>query len=80
MSRTIQISLSEDLLHILDVRAQRSGLRCEDYAAAIVSRDLEHASTLSEALEPFRQAVAASGLTDSELASLFEEARTEECA
>ena len=77
MPRTIEISVSEELLHVLDERAKRSGVALEEYASALLSRDLSAPPTMSEVLEPFREAVAASGITDSELAQLFSEARDE---
>ena len=77
MSRTIEISVSDELLQVLDDRAKQSGLPVEEYASALLSRDLAGPPTMSQVLEPFRQAVAASGITDSELAQLFGEARNE---
>ncbi len=74
MARTIQISVSEDLLKLLDERAGRSGLDREAYVQALLSKDLG-ASALSQILAPFREPVAASGISDKELAQLFAEAR-----
>lgn len=75
MPRTLEIPVSEDLLRLLDEKAQRSGLKREDYVSALLSRDLAGPPALSEILKPFREQVASSGLTDEELSSLFTEAR-----
>ena len=75
MPRTIEIPVSDDLLRLLDEKAQRSGLKREDYVSALLSKDLAGPPTLGQILKPFREQVAASGVTDEELGQLFTEAR-----
>ncbi|MBI3684521.1 MAG: hypothetical protein HY235_29460 [Acidobacteria bacterium] len=75
MPRTIEIPVSDDLLRLLDEKARRSGLKREDYVSALLSKDLAAPPTLAQVLKPFREQVAASGVTDDELGQLFTNAR-----
>ena len=38
MPRTIEIPVSDDLLRLLDEKAQRSGLKREDYSSVVTPR------------------------------------------
>ena len=75
MARTLEIHVSDDLLRLLDEKARRSGLKPEDYVSALLSKDLAGPPNLAEVLKPFREQVAASGVTDDELGQLFTQAR-----
>lgn len=77
MTHTIEIPVTEELLHLLDARARQSGLKREEYISTLLSRDLSGPPTLSEVLAPFREQVVASGTADEELAHLFSAAREE---
>jgi hypothetical protein len=77
MTRTIELPFSEDLLRLVDERAQTAGLPREEYIRAVLSRDVSGEPTLSEILAPFRDQVAASGISDEELERLFSKARDE---
>ncbi len=48
-----------------------------EYIRSLIQKDVEGDSSLDEILRPFREQVKASGITDEELTSLFEEAREE---
>ena len=53
MPRTIEIPVSDDVLRRLDEKAQRSGLKREDYVSALLSKDLagpSHVVRSSEAV------------------------------
>jgi hypothetical protein len=58
----------------LSEKARRAGSDPASYVKSLIARDLGK-SSLNEILAPFRQEVTASGITDDELTSLFEEAR-----
>jgi hypothetical protein len=74
----IEIPLSEELLQRLDERAREVGGKDRaEYIRSLIQRDVEGNSSLDEILHPFRQEVKASGMSDEELASLFEDAREE---
>ena len=55
MPVTIEIAVSDDLLRVLDERAQRSGLKREDYVSELLSKDLAGPPTLAQVLRPFRE-------------------------
>lgn len=75
MTRTIEIPIPEDLLKLVDDRARNAGLKREEYIRAVLSKDVTGEPSLSEILAPFRDQVAASGISDEELARLFSGAR-----
>ena len=77
MSVTIEVELTDDLIPLLERKARCSGLGREEYVRALVSRDLTAPASLEEILGPFRNQVAASGITDDELSDLFNEALAE---
>jgi hypothetical protein len=77
MTQTIEIPLPEELVRLVDAKAQSAGLKREAYIRAVLSRDVMGAPSISEALFPFRDQVASSGITDGELEQLFNEAREE---
>lgn len=75
MTHTIEIPIPDDLLHQIDLQAQRAGVDRGEYIRAVLSRGLN--PSLSDVLAPFRADVAASGITDEELERLFSSARDE---
>lgn len=77
MTRTIEVSIPDDLLKLVDERAKTRGLKREDYIRAVLSREVTGVPSLSEILRPFRDQVEASGATDEDLARLFSTAREE---
>jgi hypothetical protein len=77
MTRTIEIPLPEELLRLVDEKAQSAGLKRDAYIRAILSKDVTGEASISEILSSFRTQVASSGIGDAELDSLFSEAREE---
>lgn len=77
MTRTIELPLPEELLRLVDDRAQTAGLPREAYIRAVLSKDVIGEPSVSEILAPFRDQVAGSGISDEELDRLFSEARDE---
>jgi len=77
MTRTIELTISEELLRLVDERAQTAGLRREAYIHAVLSKDVNGEASVSDILAPFRDQVAGSGTSDEELDRLFSEAREE---
>ena len=77
MTRTIEIPLPEELLKLIDEKAQITGLERDAYIRAVLSKDVTGESSLSEILASFRDQVTASGIGDEELDRLFSEARDE---
>jgi hypothetical protein len=77
MTRTIEIPLPEELLKLVDQKAQNAGLEREDYIRAVLSKDVKGEPSISEILAPFRDQVVRSGVGDEELDRLFSEAREE---
>ena len=77
MTRTIEVPLPEELLKLVDERARSTGLQREAYIRAVLSKDVTGEPCISEILAPFRDQVAASGISDEELDRLFAEARDE---
>jgi hypothetical protein len=77
MTQTIEIPLPEELVRLVDAKAQSAGLKRDAYIRAVLSRDVTGAPSISEVLAPFRDQVASSGITDPELEQLFNEAREE---
>lgn len=77
MLRTIEISVPDQLLQLLDEKALRSGLGRDEYVSALLSKPLAGPPTLAQVLKPFRDQVTASGATDADLGRLFAQARQE---
>ena len=77
MAQTIEIPIPDELLKLIDLQARRAGVQREEYIRAVLSRDVETGVSLSDVLAPFRAEVAASGVSDEELDSLFARARNE---
>jgi hypothetical protein len=77
MTRTIELPLPEELLRLVDDRAQTAGLPREAYIRAVLSKDVSGEPSVSEILAPFRDQVAGSEISDEELDRLFSEARDE---
>jgi plasmid stability protein len=73
---TLTITLSPNAERALRERAARDGRDMTDVARDLVERGVL-APTLDEILGPFRQEVAASGVSDAELDALFDEGRNE---
>ena len=77
MTRTIELPLPEELLRLVDEKAQIAGLPREAYIRAVLSKDARGEPSVSEILAPFRDQVAGSGISDEELDRLFCKAREE---
>jgi hypothetical protein len=73
----VEILLPEALLRLVDEKARTAGLAREAYIQAVLSKVVGAETTLKDILAPFRQDVAASGITDEELENLFLHARDE---
>jgi hypothetical protein len=71
MTQTIEIPIPEDLLRLVDERAQTAGLPREAYIRAVLSKDVGREPSVTEILAPFRNEVAGSGISDEELDRLF---------
>jgi hypothetical protein len=71
MSVTIKVPIPDDLLPVLARKAKSAGLEQEEYAGAIMSRELNGPRTLEEVLAAFRDQVAESGIADRDLDDLF---------
>ena len=75
MTTTIEIPLSEELLRLVDEKAQSAGLERVTYIRAILSKDVTGEPSISEILSSFRAQVTLSGISEEELDRLFFEAR-----
>ena len=71
---TVTINISPDALRSLTERATARGTNVEGYVQDLIEKDVSPQRRISEILAPFRQEVLRSGVTDTELDSLFEEA------
>src|ERR1039457_4272680 len=69
MTQTIELQIPEELLRLVDERAQTAGLPREAYIRAVLSKDVSGELSLSASLAPVRDQVAGSGLSDEELTS-----------
>ena len=74
---TITVNLLDEVGRKLTTRALRAGRPVESIAEELIAQGVDAGPTLDAILAPFRQQVAASGLTDPELDALFDEARVE---
>ena len=72
---TITLMMPPETQRKLVERAQRAGTDVSTLACELIERGLNVEPTLDEILAPFRQQVAASGVSEQELIALFEEAR-----
>jgi hypothetical protein len=77
MTQTIEIPLPEELLRLVDEKAQSAGLKRDAYIRAVLSKDVTGEPSMSDVLSSFRAEVAGSGISDKELDRLFVEARDE---
>ena len=77
MTRMIEIPLPDELLRLVDAKAQSAGLKREAYIRAVLSKDVTGEPSISEMLAGFRDQVASSGVSDKELDRLLSEAREE---
>jgi hypothetical protein len=77
MTRTIEIPLPEELLKLVDQKAHSTGLERDAYIRAVLSKEVTGEPSLSEILEPLREQVASSEISDDELDRLFAESRDE---
>lgn len=71
---TVTINISPAALKSLTERASARGTNIEGYVQDLIEKDVLPLQRISEILAPFRQEVQRSGVTDSELDSLFAEA------
>ena len=79
MTRTIEIPFPEELLQLVDEKAESTGLDRDTYVRAVLSNDVAGEPSISEILSSFRNHVADSGIKNEELDRLFFEAREESC-
>lgn len=77
MTQTIEILLPEELVRLVDAKAQSAGLERDAYIRAVLANDVTGVSSINEILAPFRDQVASTGITEQELEQLFNEAREE---
>jgi hypothetical protein len=77
MTQTIELPLPEELLRLVDQRAERAGLPRDEYIRAVLLGVVGSEPSVSEILAPFRAQVAASGASDEELDRIFSQARDE---
>lgn len=77
MPQTIEIPLPDDIIILLDRKANTQGLGREAYVHSVLERDLRGVSELDAILAPIRAEVAQIGMSDKELDQLFSEAREE---
>jgi hypothetical protein len=77
MTQTIELPIPEELLRLVDERAQTAGLLREEYIRAVLLNVVSSGPSVSEILAPFRSQVAGSGISDQELDRLFAQARDE---
>jgi hypothetical protein len=80
MSMTIEVSIPDEMIARLEQKARSAGLDREQYVRALVSRELAGPRTFDEILGGFRDEVAASGISDSELEQLSDSARHDSLA
>ena len=77
MAQTLLVpNVPDDIVQRLDARLRETGKDRSAYLLGLLERDLQIPS-LDDLLAPFRSQVAASGLSDEELDSVFREAREE---
>lgn len=77
MTRTIELPIPEELLRLVDERAQTVGHAAGSLYSPSPLKGRGWRSSLSETLAPFRRQVAGSGIGDDELDRLFSQARDE---
>jgi hypothetical protein len=77
MTQTIEIPPPEELLRLVDEKAQSAGLKRDAYIRAVLSKDVTGEPSISEILSSFRAQVASSGISNKELDRLLFEAREE---
>jgi len=77
MTQTIEVPLPEELLRLVDERAQSAGLPRDAYIRAVLLSVVGAKPTIDEILAPFRDHVVDSGVSDEELDRLFSDARDE---
>ena len=77
MTQTIEIPFPEELLRLVDEKAQSIGLDRDTYIRAVLSKDVGSQPGISQILAPFRDQVAGSAIQDEELDHLFFDAREE---
>ena len=77
MGVTLNISIGDELLPILEERARNMGKQREEYLAWLTQRQLTAPRTLAEILAPLRADFARSGMTDEQFQAMVEGARDE---
>jgi plasmid stability protein len=73
----LTVELPKEVERKLTERAARTGRPVESVALELIERGIAGDRSLDEILMPFREQVAASGLSDADLEAMFEEARDE---
>ena len=74
---TVTLELEPEVESLLEKRALAEGCDVSGYVEKLVTRDVNRERTFDEILAPFRDAVERSGISDTELDTLFTEARQE---
>jgi hypothetical protein len=77
MTRIIELPIPEELLRLVDEKAQTAGLRREAYIRSVLSRDVSVEPAVGEILALFRDQVSGGGVSDEELDNVFSQARDE---
>jgi hypothetical protein len=72
---TLVVDLEPEVESLLEERAKADGCDVKAYVRKLIERAVRSARTIDEILEPFRDAVERSGISDEDLDSLFAEAR-----
>lgn len=70
----ISVNIPEGTERLLSEQAALRGQTVESYAVELIRKGINNGRTFAEILAPFRDQVAASGLTDGEMEELFESA------
>jgi hypothetical protein len=74
---TLTIQLTPEVERLVAARAAERGQDVQAVVSELIERGIRSEPTIEEILAPFREQVAESGMTESELDDLFEEARNE---
>jgi hypothetical protein len=77
MTRTIELPIPDELLRLVDERAQAAGLRREAYIRSVLSREVNAELSLGGIPAAFREQVAADRVSEDELDNIFSKAREE---
>ena len=73
----ISLNIPDSAEKLLVEQATKRGVSVESYAVDLIQKGVSGGQTFDEILAPFRNQVTASGISDHELTSLFEIARSQ---